>query len=326
MRRLAALPFGLLLMLNGCGEPDPRLPFADSRIPPGLETRFYPPDGWAWGMVKVGKAPPARYGVSAPPGAPRGHVLILPDYGEPAEVWFETARDLNRRGLVVWVLEAAGQGGSGRYARTRDLGHAPAFAPDVAATQVMAARVIRGRPLAIVANGASAPVALAAFEGGTSAEALVLISPKLESQGDPHKARWMRRLGLGRLRAEGSGWRRQGPDDRGRGLTGHAVRGRVRLAWQTANPDLRMGSPSWAWRAAYDDAAVEAFAGLSRVRTPVLITVPAQASAKGAALCRAVPTCRVQSFTGGPALHLELDGVRGPWIEAVTSAAAPVRP
>src|SRR5665213_1874731 len=99
-------------LLAACGGGD-RSPFADSRMPPDLAERFYPPEGWAWGFVKVGDAPAQLYGVAAPAGAPRGDILILADYGELAETWFETARDLNRRGYAVWILEGAGQGGSG---------------------------------------------------------------------------------------------------------------------------------------------------------------------------------------------------------------------
>jgi lysophospholipase len=322
MSRLAALPFGLLLFLSGCGGPDTRQPFTDSRIPPGLETRFYPPEGWTWGLVKVGKAPPARYGVSSGAGPVRGHVLILPDYGEPSEVWFETARELNARGLTVWTLEAVGQGGSGRHLRKdRDLGHATAFAPDVAAVQVMAAQVIRGRPLTLVAGGSAAPVALSALEGGMSADALVLESPRLDAQGDPRRARWLTRAGLGALRAPGARWRREAPDDARLGLTADPHRGRLRLAWQTANPDLRMGGPSFAWIAAFDDAARESRAGTARIRTRVLITAPAPLAGLAAPLCRPIRDCQVQGFPGGSAQHLERDAIRRPWLDVVASAA-----
>src|SRR5262249_31672451 len=102
---------------------DSRDGFADSRPPPGLAERFYPPEDWAWGFLQVGDAPAQRYGVAAPPVTPRADVLILPDYGESAETWFETARDLTASGYVVWVLEGVGQGGSGRLTGHRDLGH-----------------------------------------------------------------------------------------------------------------------------------------------------------------------------------------------------------
>ena len=101
---------GLLGACSGSGD---LAPFAESRTPASLAERFYPPEGWAWGFVRIGEAPDQRYGVAAPNGVPRAEILILPDYGETAETWFETVRDLNHRGFAVWVLEGAGQGGSG---------------------------------------------------------------------------------------------------------------------------------------------------------------------------------------------------------------------
>src|SRR3569832_916048 len=96
-----ALPFLILLLLAlGACRPgdDPRAPFTDSRIPPGLEHRFYPPQGWTWGLLKIGTAPPVRYGVAAPASTARSQVLILPGYGEPAEAWFEIANELIAHG------------------------------------------------------------------------------------------------------------------------------------------------------------------------------------------------------------------------------------
>ena len=40
---------------------------------------------------------------------------------------------LIERGCTVWILDRAGQGGSGRYVLPRDLGFAPSFDPDVTA-------------------------------------------------------------------------------------------------------------------------------------------------------------------------------------------------
>ena len=75
----------------------------------------------------------------------------------------------------------------------------------------------------------------------------------------------MRRLGLGALRAPGAhGWDRAdppGPRD---------SPAAIRHAWQTANPDLRMGGPSLSWLSAFgeldhDMAAARAPAGSPQV-------------------------------------------------------------
>jgi lysophospholipase len=96
-----ALLAALALLLAACGRvDDARAPFLESRTPPSLAGRFYPPEGWAWGLVKPGAYPEQRYGVGSPPVVPRADVLIVPGFGESAETWFETAGDLIARGTT----------------------------------------------------------------------------------------------------------------------------------------------------------------------------------------------------------------------------------
>ncbi len=90
--------------------------------------------------------------------------MILPDYGESAETWFETIRQLTAAGETVWVLEGVGEGGSGRLTGRRDLGELTSFDPDVAATDAMIDLVIRPtpqRPLLLLGEGVGAVVARA---------------------------------------------------------------------------------------------------------------------------------------------------------------------
>ncbi|AYV48087.1 alpha/beta hydrolase [Caulobacter flavus] len=335
MRRFA-LVLLLALPLFACGEQGSRAPFADSRAPPGLERRFLPPAGWAWGYVQVGEDAVQRYGVSAPHGAATGQVLILTDYGESAETWFETARDLNAKGVVVWILERQAQGGSERLTARRDRGHVESYAPDVTATKAMVRVVIRpdGRlPLTVLGQGQGGLVALRAVEEGLMVDTLVLSAPVFELSALPRPkgqlieaAQWARRLRLSSRAWPGAtDWRRDGPDDRALGLTGDATRGAVNHAWQTANPDLRMGAPSLGLYAAFYEVLDVTARDLSRVKTPVVllageadaVTPPfAQES-----VCKALADCRQVRLAGGRhALHLERDSVRTLWLEAVLGA------
>jgi len=43
-----------LALLAACGAHDPRAAFVDAQPPPALAERFYPPEGWAWGLISVG--------------------------------------------------------------------------------------------------------------------------------------------------------------------------------------------------------------------------------------------------------------------------------
>ncbi|WP_426031553.1 alpha/beta fold hydrolase [Caulobacter sp. DWP3-1-3b2] len=330
MRR-QVLALLLALPLVSCGDEAVRAPFAESRTPPSLAVRFQPPPGWAWGYVKVGDDGVQRYGVSTTPNAPRGQILILPGCGESAEVWFETARDLNARGYTVWVLERQGQGGSERASPWRDLGHVTSFAPDVTATKAMVRAVIRpnGRdPFAVLGHGDGGLVALRAAEEGLRADSLILSSPNFDIADLPRPkseliriARWARSLKLGFLRYPGqAGWKRDAGVD---GALSHdKARGGVQQAWQLANPDLRMGAPSLAWYAAFYDAVDAVGRDLKRVRVPVVMLDAGQDSkvlpAPQRTVCAALPACVETRYpTARHALHLEADSVRGPWLAAI---------
>lgn len=325
--RLRLALAGLLLLLAACGAGDGRAPFVESRIPPSLSPRFWAPDGWAWGLLKIGEAPAQRYGVSSTPITPQAQILILTGYGESAEAWFETARDLNRRGYSVWVLERAGQGGSERYVQPRDLGHAPSFRDDIAAVKTLSRMMAAAAPdatLILMGQAEGALVALAAVEQGAPAEGLILSAPVLAGDDLVDSSRtWLVKAGLGRLPAGwGSGWKRGGPDARARGLTADPWRGAVQMAWQTANPDLRMGGKSLGWLAAFRTTSETARAGLPGVKTPTLVLAgdadAVMTPTARAALCKAMTGCVLAGLKGGRhALHLERDTVRVPWLEAI---------
>ena len=97
------------------------------------------------------------------------------------------------------------------------------------------------------------------------------------------------------------------------GLTHDPARGRVSLAWQAANPELRMGSPSWSWITAFSDAVRAAEAVEPAMTQPVLVLQPG-----GGDACKRLAHCTLQPIGGaGQALELEADGARGPWLKAL---------
>ena len=309
----------VLSLLTACGARDPRAAFVDTRPPPALPERFYPPEGWAWGLISVDGGPVQRYGVSAPGVVAKGQVLILPDYGETAETWFETARDLNVAGYTVWILEGVGQGGSERLASPRDLGELRSFAIDRLAARAMAETVIRpdaDRPLVILGEGVGAYVAARAAETGARPTGLILSGATCERLAVGHV---LRGLGFGGLRAPGAGpWRRAGPDDFAARRTHDAWRGGVTHAWQMANPDLRMGGPSLDWQAAFAELHGRTLHDLARLDTPTVILDADRPTA-----CLGVPGADRRRIAGArPALELEDEGHRRPWLTAVEQALA----
>jgi lysophospholipase len=310
-----------LLLLAGCGA-DSREPFADTRPPPDLAERFYPPENWGWGLIQAGDdAPVQRYGVAAPASAPRADVLILPDYGESAETWFETARDLSAAGYAVWVLEGVGAGGSARLTDRRDLGELRSFDPDIAGVRGLIDTVIHPtphRPLVILGQGVGALVAARAAETGDSPAGLVLSAPHCERAVAPETLVF---LGLGRFRApEGDAWKRAGPDDFAAHRTHDRWRGAVTHAWQLANPDLRLGGPSLDWEAALLDLQQKTTPGAGRLATPTLVIDDGKHPA-----CLMPTGAARQSLAGAdPAMELEADRWRVPWLDAVRAFVARV--
>jgi lysophospholipase len=310
-----------LLALAACGRDD-RAAFVESAPPPGLAERFQPPESWAWGEIEVGDAPVQRYGVAAATGVAKAQLLILPDYGESAETWFETARDLTASGTTVWVLEGVGQGGSGRLTDRRDLGELTSFDADVAATQAMIDLVIRPtaqRPLVLMGQGVGALVAARAVETGADPAALVLSAPDCRA-GQP--AGMLVFVGLGRFRAPGDdAWRRDTPDDFAAHRTHDAFRGAVTHAWQLANPSLRLGGASLDYEAALARLHAPTESDLAKLLgTPTLVLQPDRAPA-----CLSPAGAQLQTIAGAdPTLELEDTAHRTPWLTALERFIAQV--
>lgn len=294
-------PAVLLLLLTACGGGEEADPAAETRVPPALSARFHPPEGWAWGLVRTGSAPAQRYGVTAPPRVPRAAVVVVPRHGEPAEVWFETAADLIDRGFTVWALDRSTAG----------------FAPDAANLRALAGRVIRPppeTPLVILAHADGAVPALRALQTGLKADAAILVSPDIAEREPTPAAGWLARLPTPR-----KAWSRDLPDDRALGLTSDPWRGAVRMAWQTANPDLRATEPDLAWREAHRAASRNVEAEAGNLRTPLLMLNPDAASA---ALCARLPDCGTRTIPeAGAALHLETDRRRNLLLAEIRSVA-----
>jgi lysophospholipase len=311
---LALVVVAVIFALIGAAGHDNRDAFADSRPPPDLAERFYPPENWAWGELQVGDGAVQRYGVSAPSVVSRGDILILPDYGESAETWFETARDLNVAGYTAWVLEGVGQGGSARLSGHRDLGELRSFDGDVAGAKGMIDAIVRpapGRTLVVLGQGAGALFAARVAESGQALGGLLLSAPRC-APATP--AGTLVYVGLGSLRAPGGdAWARTGPDDFASHRTHDRWRGAVTHAWQTANPDLRLGGPSLDWQAALARLQRDAEAGAGRIKAPTLLIDDGQPRA-----CLAPPVAVRRSLAGAdPALELEDDRWRAPWLAAV---------
>lgn len=304
---LGVLALCLCACQRGGGEA-----FVAPRLAPGAPTRAWPPQGWAWGLIRIAERPPQRYGVSAPASAPKGDIVILPSYGESAEWWFETARDLNREGYTIWILDGEGQGGSGRYTPHRDLGHTPDFGRDVEGLKALIQRVIRprgDRPVILIASGTAALTALYAAERGVAVERMILSAPAELSIGSHGLPAAAASLGLTTLRASGgSPWKRETP--------ARTPREKTAFGWALANPDLRMGGPSTGWLKARQalNATAKTPEALARITVPVTIMT---SQAPNALSCDHIARCMLRPLPARLPYHIENDHIRAGWIGAL---------
>ena len=308
MFRRVFLALAVLLTAGSCDRGDVAQPFAESRTPPDLAARFFMPEGWGWGYVQVGSNPPQRYGVATTWRAPRATVVILPDTGECAEAWFETANDLTRRSYSVWVLDRASECGSGRPGAPRDRVHIKSFEPDLSAVKALLRIVVRPNgdtPIILLGQGHGAILALRSVESGLKVDGLVLTSPTT-----PALEPWRP-------------WSRETPDAFKAGKTHDPWRGHVTQAWMTANPDLRSSGPSHDWlnqAKTLNDVARKSAKGLGKA---TLIISPGPARPEDLDLCGAIGTCSLTPIKGaGTSLSLEADAWRTPWIDAVVQFIA----
>jgi len=318
-------------------------PSPQPRIPPELGTRHFPPPGWTWGRLETSDGPAVRYGVGTPPRASRGAVLILPGFAEPAEVWFETATELIEEDYTVWLLDLAGQGGSGRWSSRRDRAHLPSMAVNVSALRTAVDEVIRpspAPPLLLFGSDLGAQVAvLGMSEGLTGVSGVILSDPSLsalpsglrESPPPLWMARLASRVGLGGRYALGQGgWSVAASRDAPAGSRAAAPQ-----AWMRANPELRTGGVTWGWLNAYADSvrAARSPQTLGRIGTSVLMLDGGAPEAK--AVCGRLADCRYVELDDASSPHLGEDPARDAWRREVTAfldahardyaIAAPVR-
>ena len=237
---LGALTLGLLTF-GGCDKiqqaVQPGKASTDSAIPPGLSPQYFPPEGFVWGAYRSPGLPEVRYGVASPPVNPKAQVLILADANYPAEVYFQMAQQLLDAGYGVWLLEAPGQGGAGRYLMQGETIFTPDYHDAQTAARAFISDIVKpdpSKPLVVVGTGYSAIHALSLSMASKDANVLGFVAY------DPY---------LGGPIARGRVWHANEPPG--------TYWGDIAQTWQSANPNLRLRVKSDTWQKqmekAYDD-------------------------------------------------------------------------
>ncbi|MFT4090731.1 MAG: alpha/beta hydrolase [Asticcacaulis sp.] len=222
-----ALGLGATAALSGCGVKDSLeaqgQAFVDPQIPPGLPPEYYPAKGFVWSGLTVGKHPQARYGVGAPPVNPRGHFLVLADAAYPAEVYFDLVRPIYDLGLSVWILEAPGQGGSGRYIFENQHVDIPDYKHATTCAKALISDVIRPepqKPLYVFGHGSGALTAM-------------------QLEGQPIQSLYLYGVWSGPDNTGSEPWSGDTPPT--------DEWGQIAFRWQKANPDLRLKGVTQGW-------------------------------------------------------------------------------
>jgi lysophospholipase len=309
----------------------PFRPLGRPARPPALPERFLAPPGFVWGSFAAADGAVLRWGYLPVPN-PRAECVMVGGFGEFIEKQFETVRDLAARGIAVWCLDWRGQGGSIRPRRLPTRPRARKFERDAEDLAAFAADKLRGhRPRLLVAHSMGGAIALICLKRYPQLfTAAVLSSPMVGLRTGPLPptlfrliTRPARAAGLGFCFIPGA--RKWRPDllpspERSRG-TSDVVRCRVRHAWFSAEPGLRLDQATYGWV----DSALGLVARISKpeflgtIRTPILmgragreVVVSPMAQRRAA---RLLPNCTLIELPESK--HdpfLERDSIRDYWL------------
>ncbi|HTZ36730.1 MAG TPA: alpha/beta hydrolase [Stellaceae bacterium] len=306
---------------------------ADRRSPP-LPDRFLAPPGFVWGGFATPDGAVLRWGHLAAP-QPRAECVLVGGFGDFIEKQFETIRDLAARGFSVWCFDWRGQGGSTRPRRLPHRPRARRFERDAAELALFAAAKLRaGLPRVLIAHSMGGAIALLSLHRHPGLfDAAVLSAPMLGllvGRTPPTLLRTLtvpaRLAGLGIVRLPGTyRWHPDRPPtpERSR-ISSDAERCRIRHAWISSEPRLRLDQPTYGWL----DPALGLISRIAKPRflgaiaTPILIgsagrehVVAPEAHRRAA---RHLPDCTLIELPESKhEPFLERDPIRNFWLDRI---------
>lgn len=247
------------------------------------------PEGMWAGSLATSGGLRLRYAVCGEERAPRGTICVFPGRGEFIERYFETVRDLRRRGYAVALLDWRGQGGSDRMLGNPLKGHVGSFRQygrDLADFMTGVALPDCPPPYCALAHSTAGAVLLEALAMRTWFGRVVITSPLLalaDGRLPPAALRlvaWLA-VGIGLARvAVPSRERRpiRAEDFPGNPLTSDEGRYLRDCATLEAAPHLAIGSPTFGWVR----AAASAMHRLDRASPDMRLMAPTLLVAAGA--------------------------------------------
>jgi lysophospholipase len=301
---------------------------------PALPERFLLPAGFQWGSFTAADGAVLRWGHLPVPEA-RAACVLVGGFGEFIEKQFETVRDMAARGVAVWCLDWRGQGRSTRPRRLPTRPRARNFnrdAEDLAA--FVGAALPAELPRLLVAHSMGGAIALLCLRKHPRLFAAAVLSSPMVGLRTGKVPPGLIRCITGPARAAGLGacfipgahkWRadRIPTPERSR-ISTDADRCRLRHAWFSADPELRLDEATYAWV----DSALALVSRISKpeflsvIRTPILLgqagreVVVSRAAQRRVA--RLLPNCRfVELVDSKHDPFLERDAIRDYWLSCL---------
>lgn len=230
----------------------------------------------------------------------RGTIVILSGRNECIEKYFETIRDLGRRGFSCVTLDWRGQGGSGRKLRDRKRGYVRSFDLYVSDLKQLFDEIVLPDcrpPYYLLGHSTGSLIALLATpQLSNQVQRMVLVAPLIELSGQRFSMRTLRRLsgflyyiGLGRLYMRNQA-KAGGPSFESNKLTSDDTRFQRNQEIYRVHPELSVGGPTAAWihAACVASETVQAEAFMARMRIPTLLVA--------AGADRVVSTAAVEAY------------------------------
>jgi lysophospholipase len=220
------------------------------------------PDDAVTGAIATPDGVTLRFARWNPPdeakGNARGTVCVFSGRSECIEKYFETVRELRRRGFAVAVMDWRGQGGSSRQLPDPRKGHVESFSEFELDLETFMQRVVLPDcppPYFALAHSMGSAVMLrAAHSGRRRFERMVLVAPLIDLPRP--RASWPLRMLLRALRLSGFGHsyvpgsnvdRMRASGFAGNPLTSDPLRYARNAGIVEHDPSLGIGSPTVAW-------------------------------------------------------------------------------
>lgn len=218
--------------------------------------RFQQPQNWQWGILTNADRAGLRYGVLARHEKPRANIIIGPGLSEFSHKYFETAQLLSRLRYNVYILHWRGQGGSTPYLADRFLRHSLGFDHDARDLLQFTDQVVPDNaPKILLAHSMGGLISTLAVKTAPGKFAAAILSAPLfgfqHALGKKFEAllAWLPMTQKMReIYIPGGGpWiARTDPanEHKPESFSSDPVRNKLHDHWMTAEPSLRVGSPT----------------------------------------------------------------------------------